>query len=517
MRTVAYDPGDAVTLLRAEHAVARVLAQATDLASSYEQVLSAVAKTLGWNVAAAWQSNPVDPKSLHRVAFWSDDAIAAGSLDELIERAHMPIGHGLPGRVWASGEPAWIIDVTADPNFPRAAAARTAGLQSAFCFPIMTDEGIAGAMEFFTPEPRMPDESLLATMASVGRQIGHFIDRSRADAAVHESEARTRAILEAALDCVVTMDEHGCVVEFNPAAERTFGYAREDVLGLEMADLIVPPHLREMHRRGLKRYLTTGDPVVLNRRIEITGMRADGSEFPVELAITRISVPGAPMFTGYLRDITERKQSEQELRASRARIVEAADTERRRLERNLHDGAQQRLVALSLSLRLVQSRLETDPAGAVELLDESVAELAGATAELRELARGIHPAVLTDRGLDAALKAVAARAPVPVEVTSLGADQPLAAPVEAAVYFVVAESLTNVARYANASNAAVTITRDSAKVSVEVSDDGAGGATPQAGSGLRGLADRVATLDGTLSVISPPGEGTIVKAEIPCA
>jgi PAS domain S-box-containing protein len=353
-------------------------------------------------------------------------------------------------------------------------------------------------------------------MASLGRQIGQYIERARANAAVHESEARTRAILEAALDCIVTMDEHGCVVEFNPAAERTFGYVREEIVGREMAELIVPPRLREMHREGLRRYLKTGNPVVLNRRIEITGMRADGSEFPVELAITRIPVPGAPIFTGYLRDITERKQAEQELRASRARIVNVTDEERRRLERDLHDGAQQRLVALSLSLRLIRSRMETNPEAAAELLDESVAELLSATSELRELARGIHPAILTDRGLDAALKAVAARAPVPVEVTS-GVTERLPAPVEAAAYFVVAEALTNVARYAEASRADVRVARGASTVTVEVSDDGAGGADPAVGSGLRGLADRLATLDGTLVVASPSGGGTTVKAVIPCA
>jgi signal transduction histidine kinase len=255
---------------------------------------------------------------------------------------------------------------------------------------------------------------------------------------------------------------------------------------------------------------------VLNRRIEITGMRSDGSEFPVELAITRIPLPGSPIFTGYLRDITERKQSEQELRASRARIVQATDEERRRLERDLHDGAQQRLVALSLSLRLVRTRMDADVHDAADLLDECVAELLGATSELRELARGIHPAILTDRGLDAALKAVAARAPVPVEVTSSVTER-MPAQVEAAAYFVVAEALTNVARYSEASRADVRVERGEATVTVEVSDDGVGGAEAATGSGLSGLRDRLASLDGTLAVVSPPGEGTIVKAVIPCA
>src|SRR3954471_10325131 len=518
MRAATYPTTDAVTLLRAEHAVATLLADATELAKSYPEVLRAIAETLGWEVAAAWEKDPDDPLSLRRAAFWHAPSMPPSRVEALASTTTMPIGHGLPGRVWRSRTPAWIVDVTVDPDFPRAEAAKAGGLHSAFCFPIVSAEELAGVMEFFTPEPRMPDDHLLETMASLGRQIGQFIDRTSAHASMHDSEARMRAILDAALDCVVTMDEHGCVVEFNPAAERTFGYAREDIIGLEMAELIVPERLREMHRRGLERYLATGEGTVLNRRIEITGMRSDGSEFPVELAITRISVPGRPMFTGYLRDITERKRAEQELRASRARIVQATDAERRRLERDLHDGAQQRLVALSLSLRLIRSRLEAEPHDAAELLDEAVEELSGATAELRELARGIHPAILTDRGLDAALKALAARAPLPVSVESdVGADGRLPAPVEAAAYFVAAEALTNVARYAQATRAHVRVVRGASTVTVDVRDDGAGGADPAAGSGLRGLSDRIAALDGVLEVASPPGGGTVVKAAIPCA
>jgi PAS domain S-box-containing protein len=515
MRTAAADTSDAVALLRAEHAVARLLASTSDLRDSYPDILSAIGDSLDWHVAAAWEADPSEPGTLRRVALWHAATIPATALEDLRLLDSMPAGHGLPGRVWESGVPAWIVDVTVDPDFPRVAAARAAGLHSAFCFPIETAAGIAGALEFLTPEPRMPDDHLLATMASLGRQIGQYIDRARATAAVTESEARTRAILEAALECIVTMDEHGRVVEFNPAAERTFGYSRDEVIGRDMGDLIVPPRLRDLHRRGLQRYLSTNTPVVLNRRIEITGMRSDGTEFPVELAITRIPVPGSPVFTGYIRDITERKQAEQELRASRARIVQATDEERRRLERNLHDGAQQRLVALSLSLRLVRTRMESDAGAAAELLDECVAELLGATSELRELARGIHPAILTDRGLGAALKAAAARAPIPVEVTSSVTER-LPAQVEAAAYFVVAEALTNVARYAQASRAEVRVERGESTITVEVSDDGVGGAGARTGSGLRGLADRVATLDGTLAVVSPPGEGTIVKAVIPC-
>jgi signal transduction histidine kinase len=205
-----------------------------------------------------------------------------------------------------------------------------------------------------------------------------------------------------------------------------------------------------------------------------------------------------------------------ELRASRARIVESADAARRRIERDLHDGAQQQLVALALSLRTARARVERDPAAAGALLDAAGADLDAAIRALRELARGIHPALLSDRGLGPALEALAGRMPVPIEIGEMPGER-LPAAVEAAAYFVVAEAVTNVARYAEATHARVDVQRDGDRVVVTVADDGVGGADPGAGSGLRGLADRVAALDGRLEVSSPPGDGTTVRALIPCA
>lgn len=206
----------------------------------------------------------------------------------------------------------------------------------------------------------------------------------------------------------------------------------------------------------------------------------------------------------------------EELERSRQRLIEAGLAERRKLERNLHDGAQQRLIALALGLRLARDRVLRDPEGARELLDEATIEAEAATAELRELARGIHPAVLSDRGLPAALKALAARMPMPVELVEAPSAR-LTPTVEIASYYVIAEALTNVAKYAGASTARVRVARNNASVTVEVSDDGVGGADPDKGSGLRGLADRVAALDGRLEVDSPPGQGTTIRARIPCA
>src|SRR5262249_6853098 len=192
------------------------------------------------------------------------------------------------------------------------------------------------------------------------------------------------------------------------------------------------------------------------------------------------------------------------------------DEERRRLERNLHDGAQQRLLSLGLALQLARTELGAGANGASELLGEAEDELRAALDELRELARGIHPAILTDQGLAAAWRSLAERCPVPVAILAVP-DERLEESIEAAAYFLVSESLANCAKYAHASSVRVSVTRRDGIAVVDIEDDGVGGADPSCGSGLHRLSDRGQALDGTLQVESPSGRGTQVHAEIPCA
>jgi PAS domain S-box-containing protein len=658
---------DVTVLLRAEHAVARVLASAVGEADAYPALLAAIGETLAWDVGAVWTPGQ---GGLHCAQAWPE----SGEFVEATRALTLAPGEGLPGRVWADGAPAWITDVPPDSTLPRAGVAASVGLLTAFAFPVR-GSALLGVIEFFTADRLQPDDDLLATMTSLGSQIGQFVERCRAD-------ARRSAILNAAFDCVITMDHRGDIVEVNEATERTFGYTAAEMVGQELAELMVPPDLREPHRRGVQRYVKTGQSRMINHPVELMAMRKDGSVFPVELAITRPDLPGPPLFCGYVRDITERRHAEaavrrladeqaalrrvatavaaepdpasvfglvteeagrllgaqtanmvryyedgsvtvvggwnaegvrsvpvgdtlkldgdtvaarvwktgqparvddyeeisgamaerlrdlgfrsavaapvtlgggvwgamivssvhpepfpegaeqriadfaklaaqalanaqarSELAASRARIVEAGDAERRRLERNLHDGAQQRLVSLSLNLRLAARTCGDDP-DTRAAFDRATEELSQALEELRELARGIHPAVLSDRGLGPAIEALATRTPLPMRL-EFDLDERLPEPVEAAAYYVVAEALTNAAKYAQASEVVVRVGREDGFARIEVADDGVGGAGSARGSGLRGLADRVEALGGRLVLDSPAGEGTTLRAEIP--
>jgi PAS domain S-box-containing protein len=411
---------------------------------------------------------------------------------------------------------------------------------------------VPGVCRALRADDRLADAWLLAITPAAQRRVADQALRAGADDFIHrpfsrhELLVRARAGLravhqraDAGLMQTLMANVPGAIYRSAWHADHTLELISDEI---ERISGYPPVNFIASRRRTLMSIIHPDDRARIMREVE--GAADDGRPFVLEYRIVRsdgevrwvldrgqlvTGSGGRRWMDGAIFDITDRVAAEEEqrrreieearaeeLRASRGRIVQAADAARRKIERDLHDGAQQRLVALTLQVRLARTRVEQDPAAAGPFLEQLGTELTEASAELRELARGIHPSVLTDRGLAAAGAALATRAPVPVEILDLPGDR-LPAPIEAAAYFTVAEALTNVAKYAEATHATVRAACEDDRLVVEVGDDGIGGAQAGAGSGLQGLMDRLGACDGTLSVVSPPGRGTTVRAVLPLA
>ena len=261
-----------------------------------------------------------DDERLHCVAHWHEDGMEVAEFKRASQEMVLERGQGLPGEVWECGRPVWLGDSRARGTFLREKEARAADLNGGMTFPVTNGDQFLGAIELFSHEIRERDPELYALTEALGSQIGEFLEALGAQHAVRTSEARKRAVLDSSLDAVITMDHEGRVVEFNRAAELLFGYPEDVAIGQEMAELVVPPSLRERHREGLRRFLETGESRIIGRRIELTGLRSDGEEIPVELAVNRIEEADPPMFTGMVRDITARLQAQEEREEARGQL-----------------------------------------------------------------------------------------------------------------------------------------------------------------------------------------------------
>ena len=306
--------------LSVQHLVSQIIAEAKSPPETLQTVLAEVGRTLRWSYATYWALDHT-ANVLRPVRTWMPSDRVFVEFDRKTKGIVFGRGEGFPGRVLESGHPNWESDLAVPPVYPRSGEASAEGLHSAFGIPVRTADRFFGVLEFFAEDVLPPDQALLNAAQGVGYQLGEFLERARAREAEHESEVRKASILDTALDSIITSDETGRITEFNAAAEVAFGYKKQDVIGRQMADLIIPHRYRERHREGMKRYLATGEAHVLGRRIEIEALRADGSELPVELAIVRVPLPGPAFFTAYIRDLTERKR----LEADQARLLKESE------------------------------------------------------------------------------------------------------------------------------------------------------------------------------------------------
>jgi len=310
--------------LAAQHAATSVLSSGTTLEEIAGPFLEAVCCALGWEAGTILS---VDDSAgvLRTVEAWHLPGVAETFVTQTLRSAFRP-GVGIAGRAWKTGAPVVIGDMEVETSLPRFGAAAADGLHAAVAVPITSGRRILGVLEILRRGRQPADADLIQVMTAIGGQLGQFTERSRAEIAVRAGEARKVAMLESSLDCIVSIDDRGLVTEFNPAAEQTFGWRRSEVLGRLMADFIIPLDLRQDHHRGFDNYLRTGEGPVVGRRVELRARRRNGQEFPIELAVTRISTDGPPAFTAYIRDITDRQQAAHALYESREQFATLART-----------------------------------------------------------------------------------------------------------------------------------------------------------------------------------------------
>ncbi len=312
--------------LAAQYAVAQVLAECMTIHEATPEILRAVCESIGWQVGILWQVDQESPV-LRCVEVWQASPDRFSRFVNLTQQMSFAKGVGLPGRTWDEGQPVWITDAVQDSNFPRAPMASKEGLHAAFAFPIQLGPAIFGVMEFFSREIQEPDQALLHQMLSLSSQIGQFMQRKNTEMALREGEEQTRMVLDTALDAVVIFKETGHILSWNSQAERMFGWSREEIIGLSLVDTVIPPSYREGYLEGLQQYVRTGLSEVLNHRTELSGLHRDGHEFPLEFAMTAVRSKGTFLFSGFVRDLTERRQTEEALRKSEEQLRQAQKME----------------------------------------------------------------------------------------------------------------------------------------------------------------------------------------------
>ena len=624
--------------LTVQYAIAQVLTDSETLEEATPDVLKIICTELNWEWGELWVPDD-DEETLRCVEIWSHSDISVPRFEAATHDITFAPGVGLPGAVWAEGEPRWIPDVTRHNNFVRADEAAEADMHGAFAFPIQLEGEVWGVMTFVSREIREPDERLVQAFAVVGNQIGQFAERrwterelrrsrdrlaqaqkianlgsweydiqseeiawsdqmyrihgepadpptvekamrffppnvrdslarvvegedvddatfaaehqlqtpdgteqwvfARAEVvrapdgrpsrlvgtvlditplkqmkqALRESEAKAQAIVATTVDGIITIDERGHIESFNEAAEAIFGYEESEVIGRNVKMLMPNPH-REEHDDYLKRYHQTGEARIIGIGREVRGKRKDGSTFPLDLAVSEVQLGDRRLFTGIVRDITERRRLEKE-------VLNVAEQERRRIGQDLHDGLGQMLTGIGLLSQNLAQRLANRDLPEADDASEITELLREADQQARDLAHGLTPVDLEASGLGAALTRIATSAErlfdVECTVNEVGVTHIRNSTTAAHLYRIAQEAVSNAARHGAADHVRISLASGPEHVRLRIQDDGVGfpDEIGDEGMGVRIMNYRARIIGGTLEITTGRGEGTTVTCTIP--
>lgn len=351
---------DITARVRTEEAVRLVreltqgVAAARHMAEALDTIMRRICETTEWTCADVWVPSQGNGHLEWRAA-WHGERDDLREFTEASRRFTFRRGQGLPGRVWEGGQPLWVPDVTQDANFPRAALAARAGLRAAAGIPVLAGQETVAVICFYMSAIREEDERLVAVTAAAAAQLGTLVRLRLTEESLRQSEERARRIVETAYDAFVSIDASGAITAWNAAAERIFGWNRDEVIGRRLTETIIPPRYRDAHAKGLKRFLATGEGPILNQRIEIAALHRDGREFPVELAAWAVPSGDGWTFHAFIHDVTQRKQAEEELRRLNAELRAERETIRS-FNRSLEATIRERTKALREANRELRQR-----------------------------------------------------------------------------------------------------------------------------------------------------------------
>lgn len=481
-----------------------------------------------WSVGHAYLIDEDTPDQMCPSSiWWTEPGDEFEAFRNVTDTLHLPLSMGLPGRVAASGKPVWISNVMEDPEFIRAQISPEIGVKAALAFPITIGDSVWGVLEFFSRTAQQPDPELLEVMGHIGVQLGHVVERKRAERALHRSEARYRKLTSTATDAIITITSTGRVTDWNAGAERLFGYRSGEMLDRDISQ-IMPTRYRMAHEQGIRRVNETGEARVLGRTVTLEGLDANGREFPIELSLSQFITDEATYYTAIIRDISDQKKINDELRQSKkqlqglARRLQAArEEERKKLAQDVHDILGQALTGINLDINVLEKSLSGDLAR--EHLEKIRHNIKETIDIVRRIATNLRPGVLDHLGLVAALEWQAtefgARAEIVCRFKTQVDDAALDPERSLAIFRVFQELLTNVARHAQAAEVEVCLIEDADDLLLVVQDNGCGIEDVEAVSkkslGILGIRERLSPWDGTLELTSVPGEGTRATVRIP--